>query len=178
MKDNLKTALEAGEYKIEHNEDCNCSFDWRIIDDTIEDNADGNECWEGKSLMVGNELIAEYIRYDGLKIHADIDEDDIPEAILDDMRISDMVEQGDSQNPSIHEDRRRKSLIDWLTDEGFRLYRDNERGFANEYKSIIVTDPDAHINPDWDERTPEEWANDYLYRGDAATQAYNSVEVI
>ena len=99
------------------------------------------------------------------------------------MSMSDMVERGESANNDTHEAHRRESLIYWLNelvDEGYRLMRDNDRGFANEYTVILVspkTDPDE-IGDDWDELDAEKWADEYLYNGDAATEAYNSAKVI
>jgi hypothetical protein len=178
-------ALQAGNYKIEHREDCNCSFDWSIEGDTITDNCYGNECWEGKVLIVGGEEIAESIRYDASRVLIDdLGDDDIPDDIWDEMRMSDMVEQGDSANNDTHESNRRDALICWLeqlvADDKYRLMRDNERGFANEFVVILVS-PDADpedIDDDWDELTVEEWADQYLYSGDAATQDFSGCKVI
>jgi hypothetical protein len=183
-RQDIITALEAGEYRIEHAEDCNCSFDWSIDGDSITDNASEDECWEGNVLHVREEMIAASIRYGESHTLTDlINADDIPDEIWDAMRMSDMVQQGESANSDTHESRRRDALVDWingLIDEGYRLMRDNDRGFANEYTVILIrpnTDPDE-IGDDWDELTPEHWADEYLYSGDAATEAYNSCLVI
>jgi hypothetical protein len=184
-RQDIITALEAGDYRIEHAEDCCCSFDWDIDGDTITDNCNSNECWEGNVLYVDDEMIAESIRYGESRTLTDlIDGDDIPDEIWDAMRMSDMVQQGDSTNTDTHDRIRRDTLVDWLawlvTDNGYRLMRDNDRGFANEYTVILVSpdaDPDD-IGDDWDILTPEQWADDYLYNGDAATEAYNTCLVI
>ena len=81
-----------------------------------------------------------------------------------------------------HDAKLRKTLIWYLIDhveQGGKLYRDNERGFANEYECILVM-PDStdEIDDSWDELEPEEWASEFLYKGDAATEAYNSHRVI
>ena len=109
---------------------------------------------------------------------------DPSDEIWDAMRMSDMVQQGDSTNTDTHDRIRRDTLVDWLawlvTDNGYRLMRDNDRGFANEYTVILVSpdaDPDD-IGDDWDILTPEQWADDYLYNGDAATEAYNTCLVM
>lgn len=183
-KEEIIAALEAGNYKIEHREDCNCSFDWHIEGNGIDDGCDGNECWEGNILVVGGEDIAQHIRYDRSEVLTDlIDADDIPDAIWDEMRMSDMVEQGESANNDTHERNRRNALIEWLEQlisDGYSLMRDNERGFANEFTVILVS-PDANpddIDDDWDELTAEEWADDYFYTGDAATQDFSGCKVI
>lgn len=176
------TALDAGDYRIEHAENCNCSFNWRIYGKNIEETVFGDECWEGNTLYVGNEPIAQDTLYEGREVLTDgITEDDIPDDIWDEMGISEMVERGESANNDTHESNRRDSLIDWLNElvkQGYRLMRDNDRGFANEFTSVLVSpDTDTDDN-DWDERTAEQWADDYLYNGDAATDAYNSVMII
>ena len=183
-KKEIIKAIEDGNYKIEHAENCNCCFDWRISADGIEDGCDGNECWEGNILYVDSEMIAESIRNNGRNmLVSEISADDIPEEIWDKMRISDMVNQGESPNNDTHEANRRDSLIEWLETlivDGYRLMRDNERGFANEFTVVLVS-PDADadaIGDDWDELTAEEWADQYLYRGDAATQDYSGCKVI
>ncbi len=184
-KQKIIEALAAGNYKIEHREDCNCLFYWDIDGDTITDNCQGNECWEGNVLIVAGEEIAESIRYDTSRVLTnEIDSDDIPDEIWDEMGMSDMVEQGDSANNDTHERNRRDALICWLeqlvTDDKYRLMRDNERGFANEFTVVLVSpdaDPDD-IGDDWDELTVEEWADQYLYSGDAATQDFSGCKVI
>jgi hypothetical protein len=184
MKNLTLKALLAGDYKIEHAENCSCTFDWQINGDSIEDNCDGNECWEGKILYVGGEMIAENIRYNGRNMLTDkISENDIPDEIWDEMSMSDMVEQGESPNNDTHEANRRDTLIDWLeelTAEGYRLMRDNERGFVNEFTVILVSpgSEKEEIGDTWEDLGIEEWADEYLYCGDAATQDYSSYKVI
>jgi hypothetical protein len=177
--------IEDGNYEIKHEEDCSCSFDWRIEGDHIDDGCWGNDCWEGNILYIGDEMIAQSIRYGrNREMLTDvIDEDDIPDEIWDEMRMSDMVEPGESVNNDTHERNRRATLIEWLTqlvDEGYSLKRDNERGFANEF-SVILVSPDAdpdEINDDWDDLTIDEWANDFFYCGDAVTQDFSGHKVI
>ena len=183
-KTEIIAALESGNYEIKHAEDCSCSFDFRIEGDQIIEDVDGNECWEGMVLYIGGEMIAEKIRYDGHNMLTDlIDADEIPDEIWDEMSMGDMVARGESPNNDTHERNRREALIDWLNDlvdEGYRLMRDNDRGFANEFTVILVspgTDPEE-IDDDWDEISAEKWADEYLYNGDAATEAYNSAKVI
>lgn len=179
-KEEIIAALESGNYKIEHREDCGCYFSWDIAGDRITEDVDGNECWEGMILVVDGEDIAQHIRYEAPEMLDDtIDANDIPEEIWDKMRMRDMVERGESANNDTHERNRRDSLIEWLTgmvEDGYRLMRDNERGFANEFEVILVS-PDE-VDADWDTLTPEQWADEYLYNGDAATEAYNSARVI
>jgi hypothetical protein len=184
-REEMIKAIEDGNYEIKHEEDCSCSFDWHIEGDQLDDGCYGNECWEGNILYVGEEMIAQSIRYD---VHREmltdvIDEDDIPDEIWDEMRMSDMVEQGDSANNDTHERRRKDALIEWLTQlvaDGYELKRNNERGFANEF-SVVLVSPDAdpdEIDDDWDDLTVDEWADGYFYSGDAATQDFSGHKVI
>lgn len=175
-------ALADGTYEITHDEECGCSIGWEIRGEELICDVDTDCCWEGNILYVDGEAIAEYIRYEGLRVLSDdIDADDIDEEIVDQMQISDMVERGESANNDAHEAKAKAALIDFLTDQiaaGARLYRDNERGFANEFTSIIVrADSDVEPGDDWEEQSPEEWADDYYYSGDAATESYTSVSV-
>ena len=183
-KTEIIAALESGNYEIKHAEDCSCSFDFRIDGDQIIEDVNGNECWEGMILYVGGEMIAEKIRFgESNMLTAIVGADDIPDEIWGKMGMSDMVQRGESSNNDQHEANRRESLVAWLEElvgEGYRLMRDNDRGFANEYQVILVspeTDPDE-VGEDWDELDAETWANEYLYNGDAATEAYNSARVI
>ena len=189
-KKEIIDAITDGNWEIKHAENCNCSFAFRIEGDMIVEDVDGDECWESNSLTIDGELtmegemIAEHVRYESRNVLTDaITEDDIPEDIWDDMAMSDVVEQGDSPDCDAHEIARKSTLIEWLdkmVTDGYRLMRDNERGFANEYTVLLVS-PDADaddIDDDWDTLSTEDWADEYLYAGDAATTAHNSVRVI
>jgi hypothetical protein len=120
------------------------------------------------------QVIAENIRYQGRNVLVDgLDTDDIPDEIWDQMHMSDMVGQGESANCPDHDARRREALIDWLGGCGYILDRDDERGFANEYTMILREASEG----DESTLTAEEWADQYLYAGDSATQAYNGFRV-
>ena len=91
-KNEIIAALENGNYEIKHAEDCSCSFDFRIDGDQIIEDVDGNECWEGMVLYVGDEMIAEKIRFGESQMLTDvIGPDDIPDEIWDKMRMSDKI---------------------------------------------------------------------------------------
>lgn len=164
----IEMALHAGLGEVRHKEDCNCTFDWVIGgQDGLDSRTDGDECWEGHSLYIGDTLIAEHVRFEAIKIHFDgLSVEDIPEDIQDEMRMSEMVEQGDSPNCDVHESSKRTSLIQWLMDNNYELDRDDQRGFANEYTMILR---DSESKPTLEQAT--DWADDYLYAGDAATKA-------
>lgn len=173
-KEQIIKKLEAGDYKVEHDSACNCSI--KSISDNGIDWYPGDECWQNATLIVGDdEEIVECIQHDPARwIRNDLDWDDIPPEAAAGVELSDAEE-----NPSHDVER---MVLDYLEDlpEGTRFYRDNDRGFANEYTSIIV-EPGAdedEIDEDWDEIDAEQCAHDIAYNGDAATQAYNSIRVI
>ena len=160
--------IESGDYQIEHDKNCGCTFSWEINrSGELIDNVDGNECWQGMVLyVVGiDEPIAQTIQYEHCEVLAEgLDEDDIPDEIWDAMKID-----GDETNPA-HENSRRDSLIDWLLNSDYILDRDDDRGFANEY-TMILRDP---AEDDESTLSAEEWADCFLYDGDSATVAYTS----
>ena len=95
--------------------------------------------------------------------------DDIPDAVWDEMSISEM---GDV-NPASHDNNLRETLIDFVLDNNYICGRDDCRGFANEYTCTLQ----ERSSDDKGETTQEEageWADAYLYKGDAATTAYVS----
>lgn len=164
-------------YKIRRESECNC-----FVSDITEDQGvvmDCNDtCWQSNVLAINGEDVLEYVQFEGFKTLNDaLILDRIPEDALDDMRIGELQE-----NPDHDDDAMSAKILDYLEGlpEGTRFFRDNERNFANEYCSIIVT-PDADnddIDEDWDEIDAEQCAHDIAYSGDAATQAYNSIKVI
>ena len=65
---------------------------------------------------------------------------------------------------------RREALVEYLMDCGYELDRDDNRGFANEYTMILRDTGDRPEEPTEDEA--EEWADAFLYSGDAATESF------
>lgn len=166
--------LNSGDFEIEYCEDCNCLFDWHIDEDCeLSDNVESSGCWDSNVLFVTgrDEPIAEFIRHEGLSIRIDdMFEYDIPHHILDEMRLlSDVVERGETGNPEVHNEKRKTTLVEYLMECGYELDMDDNRGFANEY-TMILRDTGEPIYPTLDEA--EEWADSYLYRGDAATESF------
>lgn len=178
-REKIIAALESGDYRIEHDCECNCSVDDISTEQGVE--VSGNECWQSNSLYVDDVLIAEYTQYDGRNMHTDeIDADDIPEDIWGEMSIGDTED-----NPSHDVERIILAHLQYLGD-GWTFYRDNLRGFANEYTIILVAPGIESVDgkniselaADWDTLTAAEAAHKIAYNGDAATTAYNSVRVI
>ena len=183
-KARIINALERGEYTITHDEGCLCNIDWAVLGGELVCDVDGHECWESNGLYVdcgdgwGDVLIAEYVRYDRLHIYDDdITADDIPDAILDEMGIPEVCEQGESGSPECHDANVREELIRYLMEGKYLLDRDDCRGFANEY-TMILREPADGETAIITREDAEEWADDYLYAGDAATAAYVSCLVV
>lgn len=165
--------IAAGEYRIEHAEDCSCRIDWDIDSNgDLREDVDSDCCWEGNILYVSDEAIAQSIRYNGSEVLVDIDRGDIPDEIWDEMRMSEMVEHGESPNCDTHEANRREALIDWLIESNYILDRDDSRGFSNEYTMVLREVAEGETAPEITREAAEAWADEYLYSGDAATEAY------
>jgi hypothetical protein len=171
-------------YKIRPDEDCGCSINWSIQGDQLDPDICADCCYESNILSIRGQDVAEYVRYEGFRpIRDGFRISRIPESIRDEMRIGEMCAQGDTGNCAAHDHNLRDSLIDYLEElisDGYRLMCDPDRGFANEYTSVLIppdTNPDD-IGEDWYGKTPEDWADDYLYCGDPATQPYNSFLLI
>ena len=181
-KKEIIAALQTGSYEVKYEQDCGCTFDWRvsgrvlaadIMEEELIDGCETDCCWEGCVLYVGGEAVAEHVRYEARRVlAAGIAEDDIPDDIWDRMSMSDMVVQGESPNCDTHETKRREALINWLMVGEYDISRDNIRGFANEYSVILRALEKPKKN---NRKASIRWANDILYRGDAATKAYNNV---
>lgn len=191
-KSTILNSLKRGNYTIMYEHECGCSHYWTTQDGELRNDYSPDVCWEGNVLYVYGTPIAQSIRYEGRSILVDtITINDIPDTIWDDMGISEMRKQGESGNSPSHDEREREALIDYLTDlksDGWRMYRDDERGFANEYTLYLASPGKSHINlhtgepidvTELDEITDvEDFASQHLYSGDAATQAYNSTVVL
>ena len=184
-KKEIIAALQAGSYEVRHEQDCGCTFDWRvagrvlaadIIEEELIDGCETDCCWEGYVLYVAGEAVAEHVRYEARRVlAAGITGDDIPDDIWDKMRMSDIVVQGESPNCDAHETTRREALINWLMVGEYDISRDDVRGFSNEYSIVLRTreKPKKNIS----RQASIMWANDILYSGDAATKAYNNVHI-
>ena len=175
-KKEIIAALQTGSYEVKHEQDCGCTFDWHVAGEELIDGCETDCCWEGCVLYVGGEAVAEHVRYEARRVlAAGIAEDDIPDDIWDKLRISDIVEQGESPNCDAHETTRREALINWLMVGEYDISRDDVRGFSNEYSIVLRTreKPKKNIS----RKAAIRWATDILYRGDAATEAHNNVRI-
>ncbi|WP_054692487.1 hypothetical protein [Syntrophomonas palmitatica] len=173
--------IRAGKWEINLESECYCQFDWRIEDSRLIETTQSDECWIGNVLYINDEAVAQEIQgeaqeqlielcdYDDTVYPDDWDLFDIlqdlnPE-ILDELRLS-----NEAINEE-HRERQYKALVKWLSESGYDLYINPERGFSNEYTCILAakdTEVDANLEP----VTAKEWAGRYLNIGDAATTAY------
>jgi len=190
-KNEIITALENGDYYISYNEyDCGCQINWEIKDGRLENNYNADSCWEGNVLFIGNTPIAQWIRYEKPEVLIDdININDIPDEIWDEMRMSDVKLRGEGVNPA-HDKKVRESLIDFLTiliSQGWKLYRDNLRGFANEYVLYLISPKSSLQDPDSGEKINierlkkigiKEFVDGYLWEGNPLTESYVSTRVV
>ncbi len=142
-------------------------------------------------LYVYGTPVAEYIRYERPNVLIDtITTADVPDEIWDEMRMSEISERGEGVNPS-HDQLEREALIDYLTglkSNGWRMYRYDDRGFANEYTLYLISPDSARREPNSGETIDldtldeiadvNDFAAQHLYAGDAATEAYNQTIVL
>ncbi len=177
--------INNGEYTIETRSECGCSISWGLNGEELIADVCTDCCWIGYILVVDGEDVAQHVYGESFEWLIDIDRftdgfEDAEEKIIDEMNIGDFT--FDSGTVPEHEEAVEKSLIEFLEEkesEGYNLMRDNLDGFANQYTCVLVSsDSIDEIDEDWDELTPEEWASEFLYKGDAATQAYNSFKLI
>jgi hypothetical protein len=170
-KKEIIAALEAGEYAIKCESHCGCSHGWANDGGELRYNGNADECWVGNILYVGAQAIAENIQFDGRRtLVKDLDADDIPEDIWEEMYIGEEEENED------HSARMRESLIDWIWAKAYVCYRKDGR-FANEY-TLLLASPESLGNEDYDDiLTPEEFVEDYYRYPDPVTQSYVGVEI-
>lgn len=162
--------IEAGQYSIEYIGECGCYFDWDIRDGSLDDGVSTDYCWEGYGLFVDGEIVAEWVRYEAPNVLLDgLEVDDITDDIWEQMRMSNILQRGESANCEEHNHKRREALVEWLMDCGYGLDRDDERGFANEYTMILRDFTQSVKNSRED---CERWADEFLYEGDPTTEAF------
>jgi len=190
-KQNIIAAIRKGRYTIKKEYDCGCQMNWLITKDgELQNDYNSDECYLANVLYVKGKAIAQYIRYGKPEVLIDsICVADIPNEIWNEMMISEIRTRGEGINP-LHDKRERESLIDYLTNlvsQGWMLYRDNLRGFSNEYVLYLIS-PDSSLQiPGTDEKINinvlkkigiTEFADSYLWEGDQITDCYASMIVL
>jgi len=170
--DKVIQSLEAGNFKVEPVSDCNCTFDWHFESGKLVDGCDGDDCYEGFTLLVDDDIVADRTRYNAPNFFVNgLSEKDIPEGIWEQMQPPTTVQRWETGNPAVHDARRRDALIAFLMEGGYELARDDERGFANEYTMILRELPDG-VFVSVTREEAEAWADAFLYRGDQSTEAF------
>lgn len=165
--------IEAGKYKIEYNEDCGCHIDWVVTSQGLEMDIDSDSCYQSNTLIVDGKDIIEYIRYEGANEYAGISLRELPPEVEYELRLGmwECLGRGETGSSEKHDKNVRNSLVAFLMEGEYELDRDDCRGFANEYTMILRKMPDGK-KADIRQEEAEAWADDYLYKGDAATEAF------
>jgi len=178
MKNKLKKIereILSGNYDVERRSSCDCSVD--NISEDYGVTLSGNECWIVKVLYIeGIGDVCEYIQFAG--VHSLIDgisnseiREILPDSVMDEIRVDD-----DDTN---HDDDAMAAMIEQYFDDfpSAKYYRDDKRGFANEYCIIFSKNGKTEKKEEWEEISKEQAAEDIAYSGDPTTDAYNSVEI-
>lgn len=190
----VREVLDHRDYEVREDSDCCCCICWEIKEGGLLCNISSSGCYSSRVLVIDGEDVAEFVRYAGLQLYEiddypeDYEGEDDNDSLRDDVRgliqLGEMVPRGFPPPPGpAHARAVRDSLRDYiesLVADGWRLYRDNERGFANEYDCVLVS-PDVlpcAIDDDWDTLDVESWCAGYLYAGDPSTEAYNGIRIV
>lgn len=167
--------IESGDYKIEYAEECNCSGIWSVERGELVFEPGNDVDWEALVLSVDGAIVADCIRGGDRHVYVDgVTESDIPDDVWSQMRLPEILNSGEVGNQE-HDRKMRETLIDWLMTGDYSLAKDDERGFANEY-TMILTETSESVTVTREQA--EAWADDYLYRGDAATEAFVGLRIV
>ena len=168
--------LKNGNYTIEPYNSCDCY----VADITNNGGIiiDGNECYRSNSLEIDGVQIAYYTQFDGLTLdQVERDDHDIIWDYLDESGILTKL-----SIPDDYDDHDMESMVrDYLeTLKTPKFYRDDKEGFSNRFE-IIIDEDGSHtdqLQDNWYEISIDDAAWGIAYKGDAATQAYNSFLVL
>ena len=184
---NLIGFIRAGKWEIKMEGDCYCQFDWQVQGGRFIETTESDECWIGNVLYINGIAAAQEIQGEAREQLVDLfgyDDTFFPEEwdlfdILNDMNseIVDELRISDAEINEEHREKQEKALVEWLKESGYDLYINPERGFGNEYTCILAV-KDVEVDESLESVTPEDWAERYLYIGDAATTAYVSFALI
>lgn len=172
-KEQFIEGIKSGNYEVKLENECNCCFDWNIKDGRLVDEGDSDCCWVGHILYVANVPVYQDMQFEaredlikGLDVYKLLTEE------LDRWDIEEAMNTSDSEENEEHTRRKSETLIEWLKESEYKFYIHYPRNFANEYDCILVA-PGAEIKEEWTEINPEEWAENYLWNGNASTEAFN-----
>ena len=200
--------LEAGNYRIEYREKCECKFDWRLENGELVGEAistDGG-CWFDNALImddlagqcdddvnVGSDgVIVTYDAYFGFTVQTICLNHVVQEIfkfIIDDgethTKLTAGIKSPDANN-DLHDRRERESLAKWLSDnKHLKTYVYYPRDFANEYVCGLLVLPSYYRKKDllwvpvhWYSKSAEEWAEMFLQKDTDGTQYDIGFELI
>lgn len=152
--------LKKGNYKVELQEDCNCSFDWAINNaGGLDDNCFSDNCWVGNVLTINGDWVGccnQYENYEGIISQEELEENGL-ENITNDMKVSE-----DLTNDT-HARRRKQALVDFIKENEYICGLEYPRNFANEYTCYLANNyADIDMVCTVNIITPEEFAEKYL----------------
>jgi hypothetical protein len=161
--------LRKRQYRIEYEEACDCWFQWTISPyGLLECESEGSECWSANLLFAGEELIAAFVRFEGWQFYVPgLKKDDLPDDVIRQMEMPYTTLRGEVVNTK-HHLKMREALILFLMQGHYELGRDDLR-FRNEYL-LFLRPVETPIQVSREKA--EKWADDFLYQGDTATQAF------
>ena len=186
----INTALETENYRIEY--DCDCSGVRCNIRRGLGIEFEADEAWTSSTLIIGKEAICQVSDLNGFELEKKylwIEEEEDDEEEYDDYddyydylvdRLFDATPDAPEENEALENAKfsELKSELEEIVKNGGKLYRDDFRGFANEYKLIVDLDGNSEPEDDWQEISPTEFAEDYLRESDALTEMHVYLDVI
>lgn len=179
---NLIDFIREGKWEIKEESDCYCQFDWEVVGDRLEDKTSSDECWIANVLYVNGESVAQEVQFESREELVELcdyddtvydsEEWDLFE-ILNDLnpKITQNLRMSDFEENETHSEKKLEALIEWLKESDYDLYINPERGFANEY-TCILSPKGSDVDDELESVSAQEWAERYLYSGDAATEAF------
>ena len=171
--------------------DSNICLDVDIVDGnhgkTIDFVPTSTDCdWVASSLYYGDEVVMEWISYDGLRVHDEaLASQWLRETYPGDMdwdpadKFREVAPDPDRVYPTLRREAEGFALRDWVNENDIVVYRDDLRGFDNEFELIFVF-PGAEYTPCRGEYEiePEDVARYYSRYPDGVTEDYSFISVI
>ena len=153
--------------------------------------------WASYSLEKGSDLIAENVSYEGLTVHDEealiewyrlTDPKDFAFAVENEFDVTECAEQklrealggADELYEASITNARKTALEGWLNIESAKVYRNDIRGFGNEFNLTFVMEG-SEYTPDEDEyevQSEQVATMLFLYADDPTTEDYSSATVI
>lgn len=130
--------IKKGNFKIETTSACDCVID--EIGERYGVEISCNECWHQRALIVNGAEIAIYVQHNnGIEEGSNCPDNFDPCDLYDIEEIETKLIIGDNEeNPSHNPQKMLEDYLTGLAEKGYKFFRDDLRGFANEYKIYIV----------------------------------------